>query len=192
MKTRSFMMLFAVLGLTPAYANQPTRRGELIHQAPHPVPTAACQWLDITLEASGRDVERVGARPTILARAMAIVLTSMYDAWAAYDDQAVGTRLGEKLRQPPAQRTRLNKEAAIAYAAFRALLFVYPDDAEWIRGRMKGLGFNPDNRTIKVFQLHEDRPYEIGPADVLDGGEVLPGFRCEAADLFPKRTADDA
>jgi hypothetical protein len=153
MKTGLVILLFAGLSAD----DQTIAGGELIHQAPHPVPTAACQWLDITLEASGRDVERVGARPTILARAMAIVLTSMYDAWAAYDAQAVGTRLGAQLRRPPAQRTRLNKETAIAYAACRALLFVYPEDAEWIRGRMRDMGYNPDNRTTNL-----DTPAGVG------------------------------
>ena len=33
--------------------------------------SAAYKWLDIVLEASARDVERVGAMPTILSRQMA-------------------------------------------------------------------------------------------------------------------------
>src|SRR5262245_51854232 len=101
---------------------------ELIHQAASRNPTAAYRWLEITLEAGGRDVDRVGARPTILARAMAIVMTSMYDAWAAYDATALGTRLGAKLRRPPEERVERNKEVAIAYAAYRSLLFVFPED----------------------------------------------------------------
>ena len=52
------------------------------------------------LEATGREVDRNGARPTIISRTMAIVVTAMYDAWAAYDDKAVGTRLGGTLRRP--------------------------------------------------------------------------------------------
>jgi hypothetical protein len=43
--------------------------------------------------------------PTINARALAIVHTAMYDAWAAYDATAVGTRLGGTLRRPAAERT---------------------------------------------------------------------------------------
>jgi hypothetical protein len=34
------------------------------------------------------------------ARALAIVHTCMYDAWAAYDERAVGTQLREALRRP--------------------------------------------------------------------------------------------
>ncbi len=127
-----------------------TTTAELIHQAPNPNPTAAYQWLEITLEASGRDVDRNRARPTILSRTMAIVLTSMYDAWAAYDAKAVGTRLGEKLRRPLAERTQANKETAIAYAAYRSLTDVYAEDAVWLRGQMQKMGFDPDNNTKDI------------------------------------------
>jgi len=46
--------------------------------------------LDICEEAAARDVDRYGARPTILARQMAIWATAVFDAWAAYDAKAVG------------------------------------------------------------------------------------------------------
>src|SRR5262249_3457648 len=97
--------------------------GALVHRQPAPdfKPTAAYQWLDTLLEASGRDAVRNKPRPTILSRTDAIVLTAMYDAWAAYDAKAVGTRLGGKLRRPKNERTLANKEKAIAYAAFRGL-----------------------------------------------------------------------
>src|SRR5690242_13802944 len=57
-------------------------------------PTVASDWLDVSLEATAREVDRHGARPTIISRTLAMALTAMYDAWAAYDDKAVGTRLG--------------------------------------------------------------------------------------------------
>jgi hypothetical protein len=87
------------------------------------------------------------ARPPILSRTMAIVLTSMYDAWAACDDKAVGTRLGGKLRRPASECTQANKEKAIAYAAYRSLLDVYPEDKAWTDDQMKKMGFDPDNHT---------------------------------------------
>src|SRR5437870_7450640 len=57
----------------------------LVHRMPGKdfKPSAAYQWLDVLLEASGRDAERNRPRPTVLSRTMAVVLTSMYDAWAA-------------------------------------------------------------------------------------------------------------
>jgi hypothetical protein len=132
-------------------------RAELVHQAANPHPSAAYTWLEITLEASGRDVDRHRARPTILARAMSIVLTAMYDAWTAYDAQAVGTRLGDELRRPAAERTQRNKETAVAYATYRALSFVYAEDAEWIRAQMAKLGFDPADDTTDV-----TRPAGVG------------------------------
>ena len=38
--------------------------------------------------------------PPMVARALAIVHTCAYDAWAAFDSHAVGTRLGAVLRRP--------------------------------------------------------------------------------------------
>ena len=74
--------------------------------------SAAYVWLDVALEATAREHDRNGPRPTVGSRMLAIVVTAMYDAWAAYDDKAVGTRLGGKLRRPPAERTAANKEKA--------------------------------------------------------------------------------
>ena len=48
--------------------------------------------------------------PTVTARALAVVHTAMYDAWAAYDPTAVGTRRGAPLRRPPAERTDAEQE----------------------------------------------------------------------------------
>ncbi|MBV9186477.1 MAG: haloperoxidase, partial [Acidobacteria bacterium] len=111
-------------------------------------PSAAYDWLDISLEATAREVDRHGARPTIISRTLAIALTAMYDAWAAYDDKAVGTRLGASLRRPAAERTVANKEKAIAYATYRALIDVYPDDKAWIDSQMRGKGFDPDDASV--------------------------------------------
>ena len=133
----------------------------LVHRAPGPAfqPSAVYGWLEFLLEASGREVDRHTPRPTILARTMAIVLTAMYDAWAAYDDKAVGTRLHDRLRRPPAERTQANQERAIAYAAYRSLLFVYAEDAAWIREQFESRGFDPDEDSTDP-----SRPEGVGNA----------------------------
>src|SRR2546430_157522 len=115
-----------------------------------PKPSAAYEWLDISLEATAREVDRHGARPTIISRTLAIALTAMYDAWAAYDDKAVGSRLGATLRRPPAERTQANKEKAIAYATYRALVDVYPEDKAWIDEQMRMKGFNSDDASTDL------------------------------------------
>jgi uncharacterized protein DUF6851/vanadium-dependent haloperoxidase-like protein len=113
-------------------------------------PSAAYVWLDIALEATAREHERNGARPTIGARMMAIAITAMYDAWAAYDDKAVGTRLGAKLRRPASERTLANKQKAIAYATYRALLFVFPEDAKWLGEQMQQQGLDPNDTSTDI------------------------------------------
>ena len=113
------------------------------HQAANLHPTAAYRWLEIVLEASARSVERTSPRPTVLSREMAIAATAMYDAWAAYDAKAVGTRLGATLRRPPRERTQANQEKAIAYATHRALVGLYPEDGQWLDDQMRAVGFDP-------------------------------------------------
>src|SRR5436309_3059929 len=113
-------------------------------------PSPAYVWLDIALEAMAREHERNAPRPTIGSRMSAIFTTAMYDAWAAYDDKAVGTRLGGKLRRPSQERTQKNKETAISYAAYRSLLDVYPEDSVWIRDQMRALGYDPDDISLST------------------------------------------
>jgi hypothetical protein len=81
---------------------------------------------------------------------LAIAVTSMFDAWAAYDNKAVGTRLGSSLRRPPAERTRANKEKAIAYAMYRALLDLFPEDAEWLTEQMRKQGLDPKDASTDL------------------------------------------
>lgn len=113
-----------------------------MHGAPNPQATVAYRWVDILLEAAAREVDHVGARPTIISRAMAITVTAMYDAWAAYDATAVGTRLGGALRRPAAERTAANKAKALSYAAYRTLVDLYPGDVPWLSAQMRGMGYD--------------------------------------------------
>lgn len=117
---------------------------------PEQARSAAYQWLDIALEATAREHARTLPRPTIGSRMLGITVTAMYDAWAAYDDKAVGTRLGGSLRRPLAERTQANKEKAIAYATYRVLLDLFPEDAEWIAGQMRQQGFDPNDASTDV------------------------------------------
>src|SRR5262249_61020610 len=66
--------------------------------------------------------------PPIVARALAIAHTCMYDAWAAYDAVAVGTTdTSGARRRPEDERTDENKAKAISFAAYRCLGNLYPD-----------------------------------------------------------------
>ena len=104
---------------------------------------AVLRWSEQTLSA----IRALHTGPTINARALAIVHTAMYDAWAAYDATAVGTRLGRSLRRPPAERTDAYKSQAVSYAAYRALLNLFPARTSDFRGLMTGMGYDPDDAT---------------------------------------------
>ncbi len=69
------------------------------------------QWNDVLLEA----VRQVKPGPPMVARSIAIMYTSIYDAWAAYDPVAKPTRPGITKR-PAAENLNPNKETAIHYA----------------------------------------------------------------------------
>jgi hypothetical protein len=60
-------------------------------------PNVVIQWNNAALQ--GVRDSKLG--PSMVARALAIVHTCIYDAWAAYDQHALGTQLGGSLRQPP-------------------------------------------------------------------------------------------
>lgn len=104
----------------------------------------AYRWLDIAQEATAREVDRNAPRPTIISRTLAIWATAMYDAWAAYDERAVGSRLGAQLRRPNREHTLANKEKAISYASYHALLYVYPEDKAYIDEQMRKAGYDPE------------------------------------------------
>ena len=109
--------------------------------------STAYQWVEIMLEAAARDVERIGAQPTILSRQMAIPVTAMFDAWAAYDDKAVGTMHGGKLRRPESERTEPNKETAIAYAMYRSCIDQYPNFEDYLTEEMVKQGLDPNDKS---------------------------------------------
>jgi hypothetical protein len=81
--------------------------------------------------------------PTVAARALAVVHASIYEAWAAYDPKAVGTQLGGSLRRPPAERTLASKTTAISYAAYRALVDLFPARSGAFDALMATLGHDP-------------------------------------------------
>lgn len=83
-------------------------------------------------EAFLRGVRASKLGPPMVARALAIAHTCIYDAWAAYDDRAVGTVLGSSLRRPPGERRLANRLRAISFAAYRAAVDLFPGSASTV------------------------------------------------------------
>jgi hypothetical protein len=106
-----------VLSLPPA-----ARAGSLPPAAHVPAESVVLQWNAAALQ--GVRNSKLG--PPMVARALAIIHTCAYDAWAAYDRVAVGTRLGGALRVQPSKRTLANKSEAISFAAYRAAVDLLP------------------------------------------------------------------
>ncbi len=102
---------------------------------------AVLQWDNTLLHAVA--VAKVG--PTISARAMGVVHSGIFDAWAAYDATAVGTRLGGTLRRPIAERTDANKTAALSFAAYRILLDLFPTQQATFDAQMSALALDPQD-----------------------------------------------
>jgi hypothetical protein len=64
--------------------------------------------------------------PTITSRALGVLHTATYDAWAAYDPKAKVTRPDGPAQQAASQNTLANKTEAISYAAYRVLDDLFP------------------------------------------------------------------
>ncbi|MEQ1821648.1 MAG: DUF6851 domain-containing protein [Fimbriimonadaceae bacterium] len=85
--------------------------------------------------------------PPMTARAIGILYTSMYDAWAAYDAKAVGVHWPGNMRRPELERTDFNKSKAMAYAACRTLSDLYPADKAIFDAELTAQGFDPSETT---------------------------------------------
>jgi hypothetical protein len=101
------------------------------------------KWNEQLLNTIRRNPKTTG--PTVTARAIGILNTAIYDAWAPYDQKAVGTRLLRQYRRPAAEDTLANKNMAISYAAYRVLndLFNDPASVAAYYQQMSDLGYAP-------------------------------------------------
>jgi hypothetical protein len=93
-------------------------------------------------------VRTVRFAPMLTARALAIVHTCMYDAWAAYDGRALGTVFGDTLRRPISERTDAAKAIAVSYAARAALADLFPSQRESFDATLESLGLDPGDESI--------------------------------------------
>jgi hypothetical protein len=120
----SFQVADSPAGAAPV-TKPPPGSWRLEHYGPKPATdNAILLWNQQLLESIKANPAATG--PTRTARFLGILHTATYDAWAAYDAVAKGTRLGSQLRQPTAKRTLANKTKAISYAAHRTLVALFP------------------------------------------------------------------
>ena len=83
MATRTIVLLvgvaLAACGVQPA---PPALARTTQQPVPYEQQNDAYRWLDIMQEAAAREVERIGAQPTVLSHQMMIWAVAMFDAWA--------------------------------------------------------------------------------------------------------------
>ncbi len=108
-------------------------------------PNVVVQWNTAALQ--GVRDSKIG--PPMVARALFIVHNCIYDAWAAYDQTAVGTVFAGSLRRPKSERTLANKNQAISFAAYRAAIDLFPrDKGPVFDALMASLGYDINDNSI--------------------------------------------
>jgi len=98
-------------------------------------------------EAAEEAVRNLVVAPTIASRAYGMVHTAIFDAWAAYDLEAIGTQLGDDLQRPAEENTLENKTEAMSYAAYRVLEDLFPTEVDLFDSVMEQLGLDPENNS---------------------------------------------
>lgn len=104
---------------------------------------AVLRWNTVALYCT----KAVKLGPPMVARALAMTHTASYDAWAAYDAEAFGTRLGGALRRSPGEFTNAHKELAISYAAYDVLLNLFPSQKAFLDLQLSSSGGNSADRS---------------------------------------------
>ena len=128
--------------LLPGFPGTATARRRV--RVAEPEDSVVIRWNEAFLQ--GVRDSKLG--PPMVARALAIAHTCIYDAWAAYDHKAVGTRLGGSLRRPLAEHTLANTKQAISFAAYRAAVDLFPASTTSIFDPlMRSLGYDAGDRS---------------------------------------------
>jgi hypothetical protein len=126
------------------------------------------QWDEQALSAIRAYPPQTG--PTVSARTLAVVHTAMYDAWAAYDQTAVGATPGAPV--VGSDGTAAARDEAMSYAAYRVLVDLFPWDSVAVPGRPfyfpdKGAYKTPDELLVALQGDPNNTSVDLGtPAGV--------------------------
>src|SRR5262249_37075698 len=102
-----------------------------------PGDSAVLLWDEALLQA----VRDARPGPTVVARALAVLHTAMYDAWTAYDATAVPTMAHAPWRRPSGEATAANKSRAVSHAGYRAVKDLFPAET-FFEGVMAYQGYD--------------------------------------------------
>ncbi|QHQ37118.1 vanadium-dependent haloperoxidase [Algicella marina] len=109
-----------------------------------PDPSISVIW-DQAVQAA---VIEAATGPTVASRAYAVTHAAMFEAWAAYDPVAIGTAFGDALQQDVGSITDVNKAEAMSYAAYVALVDLFPEQVERFDALMDDLGYTSDTAAV--------------------------------------------
>lgn len=140
------------------------------------------QWNAAALEA----IRHSPLGPPAVARALAILHTCMYDAWAAYDPLAVGVHYHQKDFAGPSDARR---SRAISYAAYRALADLFPAQRALFDQLMASLGYDPDDLADPDSLLGSDAA-QAGLIARAEDGANQRGDYADLTGYSPVNTAD--
>ena len=101
-------------------------------------PSVVVVWNQAALD----EVRRGRLGPPIVARALAVAHTCMYEAWVPYDPRAIA-EVAAIPRRPVAEQTDTHKAKAISHAAHRCLSNLFPAGAARLDAVMRALGHEP-------------------------------------------------
>lgn len=108
----------------------------------------AYRWGQVALTATANDTELFKPRPTITSRYLALIFTSVFDAWSRYDNKATPVYLHGVERRSADEQTLKNKEIAISYAAYRTMNEYFFTDKPLFMDFMNELGLDPNNESL--------------------------------------------
>ena len=143
---------------------------------------AALRWNAATLQA----IRRSTLGPPAVARALAIVHTCIYDAWAVYDPVALGVHYRDKDLSASALE---RQSRAISYAAYRALVNLFPAEHSLFDQVMAELGYDPKDVT-EVDSAVGAAAAQAGLDSRADDGANQAGNYADYTDYAPVNTAD--
>jgi hypothetical protein len=154
--------------------------------------TTVTLWNQAALDA----VKKTKTSDVAAARALGILHTAIYNAWSLYDGKSNGTQGGIE-RRPPIEQTAANKNAAISYAAYRALVDLFPTEKDSLDKTLKDLGYDPNNQATElttpagvgntVAKILIDVRHKDGSNQL---GDVKPGAYSDYTDFAPINTPD--
>jgi PAP2 superfamily len=86
--------------------------------------------------------------PPITARALAMMNTAMYDAWASYNEAQTTPRSSLFDQLEKSNPSTADQEKAISFAAYRILLDLFPNKKSNLDGLMQQRGYDLNNTSL--------------------------------------------